>query len=351
MYYVTVSIVTNNSEKLIERCLSSISGAIVKYSYRTVVLDNASSDSTIEIIKRDFSDIQLIEKSEKRGFGANQNTILRDSLDTSKYILVLNDDVILSPGSVDGLIDFLEGNQLVGAVCPLISYPDGTLQVSGGYISSIGKEIIRKTGIAKIMSPKLKHNISRLPPTVKSVLGKSINSYLDNLQTFEEVRFVDYLSGACLLSRSDVLSKVGLFDERFFMYYEDLDLGIRMTEAGWKMVVLSTQKVIHYTKSSWGYVSHVESERSMFNYYAKYNTSLPSMFLLSLITVLYSFLCILLGYIIFLFDGDPLYTRKKKILAHKSIMNMGLRSLSKIGCYQQYSNSHSLISFSEDFIY
>jgi len=283
---ILISIVTNESETVIGQCLNSLEAASQNHSFTTCILDNASQDNTCTIIKQNHPQVQLIESNVKRGFGANQNTILQNSLGKFDYVLILNDDVFLTNHCIDNLVKVLHSHAEIGAVCPSLYYPSGEPQVSGTSEGSIGQEVLRLFKIGKLVPTSLKGLLVRLPAPFKNLLGSSISGYLANYKSTERLRYVQYLSGACMLVKMKALSEVGFFDEAFHMYYEDTDWGRRANLQHWKLAVVADEKAVHHTQHSMGVFSLVESERSKFIYYKKYHHSAIGISCLALLTAM-----------------------------------------------------------------
>ena len=296
-----VSIVTNNSENVVEDCLKSVADATTNTEYHICVLDNHSNDRTNQLVKDNFPQVELIKSDEKRGFGRNQNDIIKKYVNRASYILILNDDAFLSEGSIDKMIDFMVNHPDIGAICPSLRYQDGRIQISGTSLVSVKREIIRNLGLVKIVPEKVKNYIARLPDWLKLLLGSEIRGYLSNFDEGSSItsyRYVGNLTAACLLVRAQVLQDIGLFDdETFFMYYEDIDLSRRISNGGWKMAVLNDVIVTHYSKRNWSTFSQIEHEKSMFKFYQKYKSPPVEIFLLALVTIIVSCAKILVTFI------------------------------------------------------
>jgi O-antigen biosynthesis protein len=287
-----VSIVTNNSENVVEDCLTSVAKATTSTKYHICVLDNHSNDRTNQLVKDKFPQVELIKSDKKRGFGSNQNDIIKKYINRASYILILNDDAFLSEGSIDKMIDFMVDHPDIGAICPSLRYQDGRIQISGTSLVSVKREIIRNLGLVKIVPEKVKNYIAKLPNWLKLLFGSEIRGYLSNFEegsSTDSYRCVGNLTAACLLVRAQVLQEVGLFDnETFFMYYEDIDLSRRISNGGWKMAVLNDVIVTHYSKRNWSAFSQIEHEKSMFKFYQKYKSPPVEILLLALVTIITS---------------------------------------------------------------
>ena len=180
--------------------------------------------------------IRFIRSRENRGFGAGHNLALKIR-PASKYYLVLNPDVILHPGTLKTMVNYLENHTDVGLLSPKILNPDGTLQPLNKRLPSLFDLFARR------FLPRKLQEIPRIQ--------QKMNHYIMLDQGYERTLDVPFLSGAFLLFRSSILEKVGLFDERFFMYFEDTDMNRRVQEFA-RGVYLPDAVITHH----WSRVSH-----------------------------------------------------------------------------------------------
>lgn len=205
---LNISIVTYNSEKVIGRCLKSIIDVTKDVDYKIIVIDNNSQDDTVGVIKRGFSDVDLIENSSNIGFGKAHNMALRES--ESKYHLILNPDITFSENSLKKILDFMGNNPDVGLVMPKVLYPDGEIQYLCKFLPNPLDWFIRH--FLRFSFIKEKHD----------------DLYELRFTGYDKIMNVPYLSGCFMLVSMDALERVGFFDERFFMYIEDTDLSRRI---------------------------------------------------------------------------------------------------------------------------
>lgn len=224
---VTVVIVSYRVPELLARCLASIRDTTTARAVRSVVVDNASGDGTVEQIQRNFPQVTVIANEENRGFSiaSNQATAAAES----EAILFLNPDTELQPHALDEMLDFLESHPDVGVIGPRLVYPDGQTQPSRRRDPTLLIALVESTLIQRWWPrcPVLAH-------------------YYAGDQSEGETQQVDWLVGACLLIRRAALRKAGGFDERFFMYSEEMDLCRRIRENGWRVVYLPSARVTHH---------------------------------------------------------------------------------------------------------
>jgi GT2 family glycosyltransferase len=210
---VSVSIVNTNSRDLLLACLESLSAADTEI----VVLDNASEDGSVEAVRERFPHVRLIPQSYRAGFAVNHNTVMRAT--SGRYVYVLNEDTTADDWQLERLVAHLDANPRVAALGPRLVYPDGSLQDSAW----------------------------RFPTPLVSVLGLATLGRAGVKQSRGDVpRRVDWVTGAALLLRREALEEVGLFDETFFLYSEEVDLQVRLRHAGWEVHYVPQATVVHH---------------------------------------------------------------------------------------------------------
>jgi N-acetylglucosaminyl-diphospho-decaprenol L-rhamnosyltransferase len=211
---VEISLVNTNSRELLRACLESLSAACAGLSWRATVVDNASIDGSEEMVRREFEEVDLLRNDVARGFSANHNRVLRRALEREpRYVLILNEDTVLEPGSVRELVDFCDERPTVGAAGPVITGGDGALQRSYFRFPTFGEHA------AACLRP------GREPPAPDGH---------------------GWLNGSCVLVRLEALRQVGLLDEQFFIFFEDTDLGVRLDQAGWRSAVCPSARILHH---------------------------------------------------------------------------------------------------------
>jgi N-acetylglucosaminyl-diphospho-decaprenol L-rhamnosyltransferase len=208
-----VSIVNTNSRELLLACLETLQGADVE----TVVLDNASEDGSVEAVRDRFPDVRVIAQPFRAGFGTNHNTVIRAT--EGRYVYVLNEDTTAGDWAFDRVVAYLDAHPRVAALGPRLVYPDGRLQDSAW----------------------------RFPTPLVSALGLLTVGKLGVKQSRGEAAHpVDWVMGAALVLRRGALQEVGLFDEEFFLYSEEVDLQFRLRQAGWEVHYFPEATVVHH---------------------------------------------------------------------------------------------------------
>jgi GT2 family glycosyltransferase len=210
---LSVSIVNTNSRELLLACLESLAPVEAEI----VVLDNASEDGSAAAVRERFPHVRVIEQEHRAGFGSNHNTVIGAT--TGRYVYVLNEDTTADDWSFERITEYLDAHPQVAALGPRLVYPDGRLQDSAW----------------------------RFPTPLVSTMGLATLGQLGVKQSKgASVRPVDWVMGAALVLRREALDQVGLFDEDFFLYSEEVDLQARLRQAGWETHYFPELTVVHH---------------------------------------------------------------------------------------------------------
>jgi N-acetylglucosaminyl-diphospho-decaprenol L-rhamnosyltransferase len=265
---VAICIVSHWHRELLRRCLESLLRDDAAVPIRVVVLDNCSGDGSAEMVQDDFPGVELLKGDVPRGFAANQNRMLRREVARSSYVMMLNDDTIVKPGCLAGLLSLMEEEPSAGAVGAQLEWPDGRLQSSAAAFPSVWKEVWRLSGLGRLLhSDRLKRWLARNAP------GWAPREIREHLAQWSgaQPRQTDVLCGGAMLIRSSALRQVGLLDERYVIYVEDVDWCRRAARAGWARWIVPSARVLHYGSASQGLFSRVEWERGTIRYFAQYH--------------------------------------------------------------------------------
>ena len=229
---LSIIIVNYNVKEFLQNLIHSIHKAAQNLQYEIIIIDNASSDGSVEFISEKFPGIQLIANSQNLGFGRANNQGLK--IAKGKYFLLINPDSIVSEDTFIKMISFFESHPSVGLAGCKILNPDGTLQLAcrrsfpGPWTS-----FCKVTGLSSLFP----HS---------SLFARYNLTYKDENKSYE----VDAISGSFMMVKREVYEKIGGFDEDFFMYGEDLDLCYRIQKAGYKVFYMHETQVIHYKGES-----------------------------------------------------------------------------------------------------
>jgi GT2 family glycosyltransferase len=224
---VSIIIVHTFEKRLVRQTLRGIRRAAPQLNYEIVIVDNNPDAGLYNVLREQFFDVKYVPMSRNMGFGAGMNAGIRAS--KGRYVLIFNPDIVVAPGSLEAMTSFMDANPDVGVCGPKLKNPDGTLQHSCFRQPTVLLPIYRRTPVGMLNFAK-----------------KVVDEYLMVNENHQETMDVDALIGAALFARREVLEEIGLFDERFFMYYEDTDLCRRFWEFGKRVVYYPKAEMVHY---------------------------------------------------------------------------------------------------------
>jgi GT2 family glycosyltransferase len=222
---VTAVIVTYNSRTFIGECLRSLREA--GNVSEILVVDNASTDGCAEVVSREYPEARLVVNEKNFGYARGVNRGLREARE--RYVLVLNPDVRLLPGSVEALWRAMESAPSVGIAAPKLLNPDGTLQYSCRRFYTFGTFLARRTFLRRLLP-----------------LRRVERRHLMMDEDHDRSMTVDWVIGGALLVRREAVEDVGPMDERFFLYFEDVDWCYRMSKRGWRVLYQPEAMMVHH---------------------------------------------------------------------------------------------------------
>jgi len=263
---LSVVIVNWNTRDLLEQCLQSIRedcGPLLaaptqdaarrparQPSIEVFVVDNASEDGSVQMVKERFPWVRLIENAENLGFASANNQAI--GLVNGRYILLLNSDTVVHPSAFAALTDFMERTPQAGAAGACLLNDDGTLQPACHPMLTPWREFLRLLFLDRIFH---------------------VASYGSSWWETEEPRQTEVIKGACLMLRHTALDQAGLLDGSYFMYTEEVDLCYRLAQSGWQLWWVPEAKVTHFGEASSRQVAqtmYVQLYRSKIQFYRKY---------------------------------------------------------------------------------
>lgn len=249
---VSLIIVNYNTKDLLRGCLESVVNTVKNVTYEVIVVDNASVDDSVDMIKEQFPWVRLIANENNRGFGAANNQAF--AIMKGRYALLLNTDAVLTEGAAQELFSFMERTPQAGMCCGQLLNTDGSKQNSVAAFPTI-ITLMFNIPLLEFLLP------SRFP-------GKRY----EHLSPIE----IDSGVGACLMIRKEALDQAGWFDERFFFFFEETDLARNMRRMGWKVFFVPTARIYHYQGKSIGedINSRVQFYRSRYQYFKKWHDPL-----------------------------------------------------------------------------
>jgi GT2 family glycosyltransferase len=251
---LSIVVVSFNTRELLEQCLHSIREQ-TKTDYEIIVVDNASTDGTPDLIQQQFPDVRLIRNLQNVGFARACNQALAGN--RAEYVLFLNPDTKVLAGTIQTLIGFMNSHPEAGATGPTLLNSDGSLQLAGNTFPNLKNLWIESLFLDRIF-PK------------NPIWGFHKLSYIDRSVPLK----VDWTMGSCLLVRREALNKIGGFDEYFFLFFEETDLCLRLRQAGYEIYVVPETKVLHAGGASrpenYNADKIVNYHKSLFYYFQKH---------------------------------------------------------------------------------
>lgn len=227
---LSIIIVNYNVSKLLHQCLNSIYKTVRETEFEIFVVDNNSLDDSVEMIKRKFPSIKLIENKNNVGFPRANNQAIK--LAKGEYILFINPDTIVMPNAIEEMVNCLDLHKDIGAVGPMTFSSEGRIVPDcARNFPTILSVLWRITGLETLFPDN-------------RIFGSSRMTYWDHKSTCD----VECISGACMMVHKNILDEFKGFVD--VMYAEDIDLCYRIKQNGWKIRYLTESKIVHYAKQS-----------------------------------------------------------------------------------------------------
>ena len=253
---ISIVIVNWNTKALLLDCLASLYATAKAVNFEVFLVDNASSDGSVEAVREHYPQVNVIQNEKNLGFAAANNKALR--IMQGKYALLLNTDAIVTEGAIAKLFEYMESHGDVAMACGQLLNADGTKQNSIANFPSLLTLLANET-LLRILMPK------RFP---------------SKRQDYAAPIPVESCIGACLMVRKGAMDAVGLLDERYFFFMEETDWAFAMHRAGWKSCFVPDAKIYHLQGQSAG--DNVEARkmfyRSRYQYLRKWHGSLVYLF-------------------------------------------------------------------------
>jgi GT2 family glycosyltransferase len=229
---VSICIVNWNTEELLKKCIKSVKEKTTGLTYEVIIVDNNSQDDSVQMVKLEYPECQIIESKRNLGFAKGNNEAVKKA--SGKYILYLNPDTELITNAIYGMYLFLEKNTDFGAVgCKLVDV-DGQIQFT-----------CARTFPTPFNQFSLLAMLNKLFP--RSVKLSTVEmSYWDHADSRE----IDCLSGACIMARKHIIDTLNGFDEKIFMYAEDVDLCFRIRKEAGRIYYLAAESICHHEGAS-----------------------------------------------------------------------------------------------------
>jgi GT2 family glycosyltransferase len=218
---LSVVIVSMNNKGYLKPCLASLYSAGLETEFEVIVVDNGSTDGTQAMLWEKFPDVQVIQNDCNLGLSRATNQGIATS--RGRYVLLLNDDTVVDGPSLNAMIRFLDTHPDGAAIGGRLLNPDGSLQAGYNHFPSLAEEFL-----------------------IATRLGNTLCNGYPLREGDGQARPVDWLGSACLVLRREALSQVGLLDEQYFIYGDEVDLQYRFRHAGWRVYYLPSSRTIHY---------------------------------------------------------------------------------------------------------
>jgi GT2 family glycosyltransferase len=255
---LSIVIVNWNVRELLRACLRSLDPNL---HAEVIVVDNASSDGSVEMVRGEFPTVRLIANGRNLGYGAAINQAVSQC--TGDYLLILNPDTEVRPGAVHRLVEFIYERPRAACVGPHLVNPDGSTQSSRRSFPGLWTAFVESTILQRWFGG----------------LG-ALRRFYRSAQPDDVPQQVDWLVGACLLLRRAALDEVGGFDERFFMYSEEMDLCYRLRQAGYEIWFVPRAEVMHHEAASSSqdlFRRNVNFHESRYRFFRKHHGAAPAL--------------------------------------------------------------------------
>ncbi len=225
---VCISLISTNTCDLLRQCLASIFDRPPKASIEVWVVDNACTDGTADMVRRRFPAVNLISNDKREGYGANHNKVM--SCASARYYLILNEDTVLRPDTIDTMLEFMDSTPDAGVSACKVFYGDGRLQNNAGRFPTFWGELMYFGGNIVKEGKKWYHRYK----------------FMEDWG-YDERRVVDWVSGCFFFVRKEVIMKIGGFHRDIFIYYEDSEFCHRMIrETSYRTYFVPDTSITHY---------------------------------------------------------------------------------------------------------
>lgn len=225
MLDLSVCIVSHESRSHLGGCLESVYAHAGRLAMEVIVVDNCSTDGSARFVEQHFPQARLHLNERRRGFAANANQAFR--LSHGRYMLALNPDTVILKNALETMVDFMDSTPQASAAGCRTVYPDGQLQYTCRAFPSLATVLWRWLRLERLYQPAF------------------YRRFLMADWPHDDSRRVDWVMGSCLLLRRQAAFEVELFDEGFYLYYEDIDLCHRLHQAGQPVYYIHSAQIIH----------------------------------------------------------------------------------------------------------
>ncbi len=305
MVDVSIIIVSWNAKKYLFECLQSLVNDTIYHNIEILVIDNGSIDGTPEDVKKYFPKVNLIVNNKNLGFSKANNIGIKKC--RGKYVCLVNSDIKVLDNCIESMVSYMNRYSNIGIIGPKTFNADFTLQPTCGEFPTLWSFFSQAVGFTKIFSNS-------------RIFKDSFMTYFDH----NSIRSVQTLSGCFLMIRKEALDKIGLLDETFYIFAEDIDLCKRFKNEAWEIVFFPVAKVIHYggaSSSAAPIKFSLEMLKADFQYWGKYHKNF-SLIIYFLIKLYHYAIRLIGGMVLYTLMKDSLKMKyKNKVKAHLACIN------------------------------
>lgn len=248
MVDISIIIINWNTKQLLLDCIASVYGTVHKAAFEIFVVDNGSTDRSVEAVADKFPDVTIIANIRNEGFAKANNAAMRRM--TGEFAVLLNSDTVLKDHALDRMLEFMKAHPRAGMCGPQLLFRDGSLQTSTGVFPELLSELASSSMVRLLISKKRRKHMPILDGPAP----------------------VDFIIGACMFVRKAAIDSAGMLDEDYFFYYEEIDWCYRLNKAGWLIYHLPGIEIFHFGGQATKNINQrarVESWRSRYIYFKK----------------------------------------------------------------------------------
>jgi len=256
---LSVGIVNTNNRDMLKDCLQSIYDTVKKTRFEIVVADNSSTDGSVEMMREHFPEVKIVSVEPRNGYGFCQNRAYEKS--QGKYFLVFNEDMYVFPDALDNMMDIIKKDETIGALGCKTLNKDRTVRDNYFHFPTMFSILFDNLVPATFILPNSKFR-------ARYFWG-----------SYDEAKDVDVISGCVILIPREVIEKIGLFDEQFFLYSDEVDLCKRIWNGGWRVHYTPEGEIIHYagqTAKTMQVKSSIIQLQSKFKYFKKHHSTVQA---------------------------------------------------------------------------
>lgn len=274
MLDLSVIIISYNTKALLLECLRSMKKYTKNVTYEVIIVDNNSSDGSQNIDKEEkiIKNLKIIKNKENLGFAKANNQAI--NLCQGKFVLLLNSDTVFSENTLGKMVEWYGKHPSIGVASCTLKNPDGTIQATGGSFPSIFKVFLWSTFLDDL--PFITDIFGSFHPHTPGFFTKSTYYLKDHEQ--------DWVTGAFFMIRKEVIEKVGLLNEDFFMYVEELEYCFRVKKIGWKVCYTTSTSITHIGRASGTSLNAILGEyKGLILFYNKHKSKFERLVLMLLL--------------------------------------------------------------------